>query len=339
MNRPHRLTRAVRPVPRRGALLALAAAVAAVAAPPVAFAQDPWPAREVRMIAPFPPGSGATDTVARLMADKLRELWGQPVVVQNLPGAAGSVGIGRLARAPADGYTIATSGDAAIVVNVSLYRSLAYDPVRDLAPIALVGRVPNLLVVNPASGPKTLDALVAAARAKPGAVSFTSNGYGTSQHMAIEQLKRQAGLDVLHAPKPGTAVQDVAGGHVDAAFMNMPVALGHVKAGTLRALAQTGRARSPMAADVPTVAELGWPGFEAVAWVGLFAPAGTPEPIVRRIAADVDRALQEPAFRAKLTDLGVELAEPGTPESFGAFIRAEIPRIGELVRASGIRLE
>ncbi|MCA3179326.1 MAG: tripartite tricarboxylate transporter substrate binding protein [Burkholderiaceae bacterium] len=322
----------------RSALSVLCAAALAHAAP-IAHAEEAWPAREVKMIAPFPAGSGATDTIARLMAERLRVAWNQPVVVQNLPGAAGSVGIGRLARSPADGYTLATSGDAAIVVNVSLYKSLAYDPVKDLVPIALIGRVPNLLVVHPANGPKTLPDLVATAKARPGAFSFTSNGYGTSQHMAIEQLKRQAGIEVVHAPKPGTAVQDVAGGHVDAAFMNMPVALAQVKAGTLRALAQTGRVRSPMAKDVPTVAELGLPGFEAVAWAGVFAPAGTPDAVVRRIAADVAKALEDPAFRGRLTELGVEVAEPGSPEQFAAFIRGEIPRVAELIRASGIRLE
>jgi tripartite-type tricarboxylate transporter receptor subunit TctC len=305
----------------------------------VVHAQEAWPTREVRMIAPFPAGSGATDTVARLMAEKLRDIWGQSVVVQNIPGAAGSVGMARLAKSPGDGYTIATSGDAAVVVNVSLYKSLAYDPVRDLAPITLVGRAPNILVVHAARGPRTLQDLLSVARTKPGGVSFTSNGFGTSQHMAIEQLKSRTGIEVVHAPSPGTAVRDVIGGHVDAAFMNMPVALPQVRAGALHALAQTGRSRAATAPDIPTVAELGLPGFEAVAWAGIFAPAGTPEAIVRRIHADVGKALADPALRNRLTELGVELADNGTPESFAAFIRSEIPRIAELVRASGIKLD
>lgn len=320
-------------------LILAAAAVLSINGAAPSIAQEAYPSRDVRMIAPFPAGSGATDAVARLMAEKLREVWGQPVVVQNIPGAAGSVGIARLARSPNDGYTIATSGDAAIVVNVSLYKSLAYDPQKDLQPIALIGRTPNLLVVNPAKGARSLDEFLASARAKPGSLTFTSNGFGTSQHMAIEQLKRHAGLQLIHAPSPGTAVQDLIGGHVDAAFMNLPVALPQVKAGTLRALAQTGRTRSPRAPDIPTVAELGLPGFEAVAWAGLFAPAGTPEPIVRKISADVAKAMADPAFRARLVDMGVELAEPGTPETFAQFIQSEIPRIAELVKASGIKLE
>jgi tripartite-type tricarboxylate transporter receptor subunit TctC len=168
----------------------LSAAVLAHAAP-IARAEEAWPAREVEMIAPFPAGSGATDTIARLMAERLREAWNQPVVVQNLPGAAGPVGIGRLARSPADGYTLATSGDAAIVVNVRLCKSLTYDPVKDLVPIALIGRVPNLLVVHPANRPKTLPDLVAAAKARPGAFSFTSNGYGPAPRRRRRARRRE----------------------------------------------------------------------------------------------------------------------------------------------------
>lgn len=304
-----------------------------------AIAQDPWPNKPVNMISPFPPGSGSTDVVARLMADKLRDVWGQPVVVQNIPGAAGSVGIARLAKAPKDGYTIATSGDAAIVVNISLYKNLAYDPLKDLVPITLIGRTPNLLVVNPEKGPQSLKSLVETARAKPAQFSFTSNGYGTSQHMAIEQLKLQAKVDVVHAPDPKVGLKNIIGGHIDAGFQNITVALPQVRAGTLRALAQTGRVRSPMVPDVPTVAELGYPGFEAVAWAGLFAPAGTPEVIVQKIAADASAAIQEPSFRTRLTDLGVEIAEPNTPASFAAFIAKEIPRVARLIEASGIKLD
>lgn len=322
----------------RNTLLALCTASTLITAPH-ASAQEPWPSKPVTMIAPFPAGSGSTDTVARLMADRLRDMWGQAVVVQNVPGAAGSVGIARLAKSPKDGYTIATSGDAAIVVNISLYKTLAYDPIKDLVPIALVGRTPNLLVVNPAKGSQSLKELVETARAKAGNFSFTSNGYGTSQHMAIEQLKLQAKIEVLHAPDPKVGLKNIIGGHVDAGFQNITVALPQVRAGALRAIAQTGRARSPMVPDVPTVAELGFPGFEAVAWAGLFAPVGTPEPIVRRIAADAQAALADPAFRSRLTDLGVEIAEPGTPESFAAFIAKEIPRIAKLIEVSGIKLD
>lgn len=333
-SRPARFTRFVRPVRSACAALVLGATLAATA-----MAQEPFPSREVRLIAPFPAGSGATDAVARMVADKLREYWSQPVVVTNVPGAAGSVGMARLAAAPRDGYTIAVSGDAAIVTNVSLYRKLAYDPVRDLLPVAMVGRTANVLVVHKDRGPKTLPELVTAAKAKPGTLSFTSNGFGTSQHIAIELLRLQAGVEVVHAPAPGQAMQNVMGGHVDAAFQNMPVALPQIRSGAVRGLAQTGRTRSPAAPDLPTVAELGYPGFEAVTWAGVFLPAGTPDPVLRRIAADVSRMLADPAFAARLAELGVEVAAPDTPEGFARFIGAEISRVGELVRAAGIKLD
>jgi tripartite-type tricarboxylate transporter receptor subunit TctC len=322
----------------RTLLMSLAITSTVVGAYPVQ-GEERWPSRPVNMISPFPPGSGSTDVVARLMAEKLRDMWNQSVVVQNVPGAAGSVGIARLAKSPKDGYTIATSGDAAIVVNVSLYKSLAYDPINDLVPIALIGRTPNLLVVNDAKGWRSLADLVDTARAKPGTVGFTSNGYGTSQHMAIEQLKLQAKIDVLHAPNPQAGIQNIIGGHVDAGFQNITVALPLARAGAVRVLAQTGRNRSTSVPDVPTVAELGFPGFEAVAWAGLFAPAGTPEAIVQKIAADVAAALADDAFRSRLTHLGVEIAEPGTPQSFRAFIAAEIPRVAKLIHVSGIKLD
>lgn len=326
-------------IPRIAYVVAASVLVAVAAGVLPAAAREAFPTREVKVIAPFPAGSGATDAVARMVADKLRELWGQPVVVTNVPGAAGSVGMARLAGSPRDGYTIAVSGDAAVVTNVSLYRKIAYDPVRDLQPVAMIGRTSNVLVVNRDRGPKTLHDLVSAAKARPGTFSFTSNGFGTSQHIAIELMRLQAGIEVIHAPAPGQAMQNVIGGHVDAAFQNMPVVLPQLKNGAVRALAQTGRARSPAAPDVPTVAELGYPGFEAVTWAGVFLPAGTPEPVLRRISTDVNRMLVDPAFIGRLAELGVEVAPPETPERFAEFIAAEIRRVGDLVRAAGIKLD
>lgn len=320
-------------------LFPLLAAVAVLACFSNAQAQAQWPTREVRLIAPFAAGSGGTDAVARLVAEKLREIWGQPVVMENVPGASGTIGVAKLARAAPDGHTLVLSGDAAIVVAINMYKSLSYDPVRDLAPIIQIGRTSNLLVVNKELGPASLKNLVTQAREKPGAITFNSTGVGTSQHMGFEQLKRMAAIDILHVPSRGQTAPDILGGHVTASFMNIFVALPHVKAGTLRALGASGSQRAPAAPDVPTVAEQGYPGFDATPWFGLFAPAGTPDSIIRKINSDVGKALMDASFRAKLEQFGLELEQNSTPDSFAAFIRAEIPRIGEIVTASGIRLE
>ena len=319
-------------------LVPILAAATILACPSNASAQVQWPTREVRLISPFAAGSGGTDAVARLMAEKLREIWSQPVVMENVPGAAGTIGVGKLARSAPDGHTIVLSGDAAIVVAPSMYKSLSYDPLRDLAPIIQIGRTSNLLVVNK-DGPASLKELVARAKEKPGTLTFNSTGFGTSQHMGYEQLKRMAAIDIVHVPSRGQTAPDILGGHVTASFMNILVALPHVKAGSLRALGASGSERAPAAPDVPTVAEQGYPGFDATPWFGFFAPAGTPDPIIRKINSDVAKALADATFRAKLEQFGMELEKSSTPESFAAFIKREIPRIGEIVKASGIKLE
>lgn len=317
----------------------VSASVMAFASCSCANAQPAWPAREVRLIAPFAAGSGGTDAVARLMAEKLREIWGQPVVMENVPGSSGTIGVTKLARSAPDGYTLVLSGDAAIVVAVNLYKSLAYDPVKDLAPIIQIGRTSNILVVNAALGPASLADLVAQAKAKPRTITFNSTGLGTSQHMGFEQLKKMAAIDILHVPSRGPTMPDLLGGHVTASFANILVALPQVKEGKLRALAVSGAKRAPAAPDVPTVAEQGYPGFDATAWFGILAPAGTPDPIIRKVNTDVAKALAEPTFRAKLTQFGLELEDKSTPEGFSAFISQEIPRIGEIVKSAGIKLD
>ncbi len=304
-----------------------------------ANAQPAWPAREVRLIAPFAAGSGGTDAVARLMAEKLREMWGQPVVMENIPGSSGTIGVTKLARSAPDGYTLVLSGDAAIVVAVNMYKSLAYDPVKDLAPIIQIGRTSNILVVNAALGPASLADLVAQAKAKPRTITFNSTGLGTSQHMGFEQLKKMAAIEILHVPSRGPTMPDLLGGHVTGSFANILVALPQVNEGKLRALAVSGPKRAPAAPDVPTVSEQGYPGFDATAWFGILAPAGTPDPIIRKVNSDVAKALAEPAFRTKLVQFGLELEENSTPEGFSAFIKREIPRIGEIVNSAGIKLD
>lgn len=304
-----------------------------------AAAQASWPQREVRFINPSAPGSGGIDALSRLMVEKLKEMWGQPVVMENVPGTGGSVGIGRLAKAAPDGYTIGLSGDAAMVVNISLYKSLPYDPVKDLAPIIMIGRTSNLLIVNAEKGPRSLGDLVAQAKAKPGSVTFNSNGYGTSQHIGFELLKKSARIEIVHTPSRTPTLPDILGGHVTASFANIMVALPNVQAGKLRALAISDTERSPVAPDVPTVAEQGYPGFNATAWFGLLAPAGTPSAIVGKINADVAKALTDPSFRKKLTDLGFKIEGTGSPAGFATFIKSEIPRIAELLKDTGIKLE
>lgn len=318
--------------------ITLCAALTPFASTPTAMAQAGWPAKEVRLIAPFAPGSGGTAALAQLMAEKLREMWGQGVVLEHVPGSAGTIGVGRLAKSAPDGYTLVLSGDAAIVVAVNLYKSLSYDPVKDLAPIIQIGRTPNILVVNKERGPSSLQALVEQAKAKPGTITFNSTGYGTSQHIGFELLKRMANIDIRHVPSSGQTAPDILGGHVTASFMNILVALPHVRDGAMTPLGVSGAKRSPVAPQIPTIAEQGYPGFGAVAWFGLLAPAGTPDAVIRKVHSDAAKALIHPAFRNKVSGFGLELEDNSTPESFSAFIKQEIPRIGELVKASGIKL-
>ena len=273
-----------------------------------------------------------------MLAEPLKGIWGQAVVVENVPGAAGSVGVTKAAKARPDGYTLVMSGDAAIVVNISLYKSLAYDPVKDLAPILQIARTPNILVVNNDVSAKSLSEFVAWARSKPGTVRFNSSGYGTSQHMGIEQLKKAADIQVIHVPSKDQTAPEVLGGHVDASFMNITIGLPLVQAGKLRALGLSGPERSSVAPEIPTIAEQGYPGFNAVAWFGLLAPAGTSDAIVQKVYADMTKVLGDAEIRAKLTQRGFQLVE-SDPAKFSALIKSEIPRIAELIKASGIKLD
>ena len=273
-----------------------------------------------------------------MVVDPLKQIWGQSVIVENVPGAAGSVGVTKAAKAAPDGYTLVMSGDAAIVVNVSLYKSLAYDPIKDLAPIIQIGRTPNILVVNNDVPAKSLQEFVAWARANPGTVKFNSTGYGTSQHMGIEQLKKAAGLTIVHVPSRDQTAPEILGGHVHASFMNITIGLPLVQAGKLRALGLSGVERATVAKDIPTIAEQGYPGFNAVAWFGLLAPAGTPDPVVRKVHADMAKVLADAEIRSKLTQRGFQLVD-SNPDSFKSLIASEIPRIAELIKASGIKLD
>ena len=303
-----------------------------------ASAQSSWPAKPIRLISPFPPGA-VVDTLCRTLAVPLGEALGQPVLVENRPGAGGNIGMEIVAKAPADGYTIGMGGIAQHAINPSVYASMPFDPVRDFAPIIFVARNINVLVVHPSLPAHDVRELIAYARANPGKLSFGSAGAGTSQHLAGELFKQLAGVDMTHVPYKGAgpAVTDLLAGQIPLMFVDISAVLGHVRAGKLRALGVTSRNRTPLL-DVPTIAEQGLPGFEVNAWFGLLAPAGTPREIVARLNAETAKVLRSGATLERLQGLGLAV-DPGTPEDFAALIASELARWGSIARAAKIRAE
>jgi len=316
---------------RRTVMLALAAA-----AWPAARAQSTKP---LRLVVPFPPG-GSTDILARAIGAKLGPALGQTVVIDNKPGAGGSLGASEVARAEPDGQTLLMGHIGTLAVNPALYPKLPYDPVKSFAPVAWVARVPNILVVSARSPIKTLADLVAQARAKPGHLTYSSGGNGSAAHIAFEYLKLQAKFPMLHIPYRGTgpSVSDLMGGQVDATFTGSPVVLPHVRSGQLRALAVSSVKRLPSLPDVPTVAECGFPGFDADQWYGVVAPAGTPAAVVARLNAEINKALQTPQVAQQLDGEGA-VPVPGSPQAFGELIAREIPRWAKVVRAGNVRAD
>ena len=313
-------------------LLALALLVMA------AGANAQYPAKPIRMIVTYPPGGGA-DTMARIIAPKLSERLGQQVVVENKAGASGQIGADLVAKSPADGYTILLDATA-YSVNPSLYPKLPYDPIKDFAPITILVRVPNILVVTPGFAPKSVQELIALAKSKPGQLSYASSGNGSAQHLAAELFKVGAGVDIVHIPYKGggPALADVMGGQVPMFFGNMSSALPHVKSGRVRALAVTGGKRSANVPDLPTIAESGVPGYEVYEWNGVFAPAGTPAAIVNRLQAEIARIMHLPEVSEKLAALGAE-AVANTPQEAAAFVKAEIAKWTMVVKQANIKAE
>jgi len=316
---------------RRTVMLALAAA-----AWPAARAQSGKP---LRFVVPFPPG-GSTDILARAIGAKLGPALGQTVIIDNKPGAGGSLGASEVARAEPDGNTLLMGHIGTLAVNPALYPKLPYDPVKSFVPVAWVARVPNILVVNAKSPIKTLADLVAQARAKPGHLTYSSGGNGSAAHIAFEYLKLQAKFPMLHIPYRGTgpSVTDLMGGQVDATFTGSPVVLPHVRSGQLRALAVSSTKRLPSLPDVPTVAESGFPGFDADQWYGVVAPAGTPAAVVARLNAEINKALQNPQVAQQLDGEGA-VPVPGSPQAFGDLIAREIPRWAKVVQAGNVRAD
>jgi tripartite-type tricarboxylate transporter receptor subunit TctC len=313
-----------------GLVLALIAGVVAA---------QPWPSKPIKWVVPFAPG-GTTDILARTIGEKLSVTLGQPIIVENKPGAGGGVGAEQVAKSPPDGYTIMGGTISTHAINASLYKNLPYDPVRDFAPITLIVRVPNMLVVNPDVPAKDVRELIALLKANPGKYSFASSGNGTSQHLSGELFKVMTGVEMQHVPYRGSppALADVVGGQVTMTFDNITTAWPLVKGGKLRALAVTTAKRSPIAPDVPTLAESGLPGYEIGSWQGVFAPAGVSTEIVKRLNAEIVRIINAPDVRQKLVDMGAEPA-PNTPEEFAAMVKAEVAKWADVVRKSGATVD
>jgi tripartite-type tricarboxylate transporter receptor subunit TctC len=313
-----------------GIVLALVAALACA---------QTYPTKPIRIVVPFPPG-GATDILARDVAQKLTEAWGQSVIVDNRPGAGGNIGSELVAKSAPDGYTLEMGTVGTHAINASLYAKMPYDHVKDFTPVILVAGVPNVLVVNPSVPANSVGELIAYAKANPGKLNFASSGNGTSIHLSGELFKVMAGVQITHVPYKGStpALQDLLAGQVQMMFDNLPPSLPQIKAGKLRALAVTSLARAPALPDVPTLSESGLPGFDASSWFGILAPAGTPAPIVAKLNAEVAKWLATPEAKEKLAKQGANIAG-GTPADFAKHIAAETAKWAKVVKESGAKID
>ena len=316
-----------------GCLLAAAAAsVAAQSAPAAAY-----PVKAVRIIVGFSPG-GSTDVTARIVAQKMSESWRQQVIVENRPGAGGNIGAEAVAKAPPDGYMLLLATTGVMSINHRLYRSLPYDALRDFAPVTQIGSLPLILIVHPSLPVRSVKELIALAKARPGQLSYASSGVGGATHMTAEVFRMLAGVDILHIPYKGSgqAMADLIGGQVPLAFDQITSSLSHVESGKLRALAVTSAKRFASVPQLPTMAEAGVPGYEAVSWNGLAAPAATPADVVTRIRAEVARVVQLPDIKERFFRDGIEPVA-STPEQFAAHIRAERAKWEKVIDAAGIK--
>ena len=322
-------------VMKRRTVLAAAAAACALSLAPLAAHAQAFPTKPITIVVPFSAG-GTTDILARVVGQYMSKDLGQPVIVDNRAGAGGNIGAQNVARAAADGYTLLMGTVGTHAINQSLYKKMAFDPIKDFAPLTRVALVPNLLVANPGQPFKNVKELVAYAKANPGKVTFGSSGSGSSIHLSGEMFQQMAGVEMQHIPYKGSspAVTDLLGGQIAVMFDNMPSAIGHVKAGKLRPLAVTTPKRSPALPDVPTIAEAGVPGYAATSWFGLLAPANTPAPVLAKLNAAILKALADPDVKKKMAEQG---AEPygEKPEQFAEFIRSETAKWGKIVKQSG----
>lgn len=312
-------------------------AIVAAAACPQARAEtaDQYPSKPIRFIVPFTAG-GLTDKLARALAHEMTESWKQPVVVENRGGAGGTIGADLAAKAPGDGYVVLMGTHATHAINVTLLEPLPYDAVKDFKPVTLLATVPSVLLVNPALPVNSVQDLVKLAKSRPGTLNYSSQGVGTSGHMAGEYFKMLAGIDMVHVPAkgPAQALADVMGNHVDMVFDSVAIGMPLVRSGKLKGLAVTSRERSPSAPDLPTMAEAGVPGYEIALWFALYTPKGTPDAIVAKLNQEMRRALAQPAIRDTFIQDGVTLAAT-TPVELAAFQSDEASKWGRLIKATG----
>jgi tripartite-type tricarboxylate transporter receptor subunit TctC len=322
---------------RREFSFSLVAGAASLVLP--AVAQDKWPTQSIKFVVPYPPG-GITDLMARILQPRMQQKLGVSILIDNRSGAGGNIGTDAVAKSPPDGYTILLAASGPMAVNARLYKSLPYDPVKDLASIIQISMFPLVLEVNAALPYKDLAALIAAARAKPEAFSFASAGNGTPQHLAGELFNKMVGTRMQHIPYKGAgpALNDVLGGQVPVMFDILGSSVQHIKAGKLRAIAVTTLTRSPVLPDVPTLAEAGVPGYEFSAWHGISIAAATPRPIIERLNGVLNEIFAEPDVKRRWEELGSEVVG-GAPEKFSALVKSESERLGKLVQEIGATVD
>ena len=316
----------------RAVLVALALAIV----PRASIAQPAYPTGSVRIISPYPAG-GPASIVAQAIAEKLREPLGHAVIVDNKPGAGGNLGTDLVAKAPPDGHTLLLGTNGPLVINVSLYKSLPFDPLKDFEPITQVAQIPLVLLVHPSVPANNVRELIALAKANPGKLGYASSGSGSGGHLSGALLASMAGIDIQHIPYKGVApaTTDLLGGHVQMMFGGLLAALPHIKSGKVKALGVVTPKRAALGPDIPTIAEQGLPGYEIVSWYGILAPAGTPKPVVTRLHAEIMKILQMPDVREQLFVKGGLEYVGSTPEEFAATLRREIPEYARVVKVSG----
>jgi len=324
---------------RRTLLAALATSITATLPGAVLAQAGSYPNKPIRIIVPFAVG-GIADTFGRTIGIKLTEAWGQPVVIDNRTGAGGNIGADLVAKAPPDGHTLVMGNNGTHAVNVSLFKTIPFDPIKDFVPVAHVLEAEGLLVVNPSIKANSVREVLEMARAQPGKLSYASGGLGTTSHLAGELFKSTGKVDIVHVPYKGNspAIADLLSGQTQMSFATMPTVLPQVKAGKLRALASIGLARTVALPDVPTVAESGLPGFEVSNWIGLFAPAGTPSEIVAKLNAEVQKIMQSPDVQKRLETEGARFI-PTTPGQFASFQRDELAKWAKIIKDANIKAE
>jgi tripartite-type tricarboxylate transporter receptor subunit TctC len=317
----------------------LAAAILLVAASATAALAQSWPARPIRLIVSYAPG-GVTDVVARLVAQPLSESLGQSIIVENKPGASGMIGTELAAGAPPDGYTLLMYVDANTILP-SIMKRVTYDPLKSFSPITVLGRGSHVIVAHPSLGVKSLGEVIAYAKAHPGELSYVSPGLGSPQSLSVEMIKKASGINMVHIPYKGggQAIADVASGQVKLGVLGMAPALPHIQSGKLLALAVTGRQRSPLLPDVPTVAEATLPGFETAQWQGMAAPANTPAAVIARLHDELVRIMNTPHVMERLSSIGMDNSTSATPDEFRRLIESELKRWPAVVQAAGIQPE